>query len=50
MDEENPFAELFSSSEAVHQATDIAKVQKVNVSNVLTKIFLFTIISGKLCI
>ncbi len=43
MDGGNPFSRLFSSVEAVHQATEVARAQNRTISDVLTKIFLITI-------
>ena len=43
MDEGNPFTQLFSSGEAVRQATETARAQRQSISDVLTKIFLITI-------
>ena len=47
-EEGNPFSQLFSSGEAVRRATEIARAQKQNISDVLTKIFLITNQIGEL--
>ena len=46
--EENPFAQLFSSSEDLKKAEELARTQRLKyVSDVLTRIFLFTNTTGK---
>lgn len=44
--EDNPFCMLFPSVEDVHNASVIALRQKLAVSDVLTRIFLFTAATG----
>lgn len=46
MNGDNPFSQLFASGEAVQKASEIALAQKLNISDILTRIFLFTNESG----
>ena len=44
--QDNPFCMLFPSSEHVRQATEVVLGQKLYVSDVLTRIFLFSAANG----